>query len=83
MQDSLPAGWLAFTGRESNPLDRDERFPSGYISSSSPGFILTLQRNNFGSYPGVQETWRAARHHPALDPFQTKLPFHKSPSAGV
>ena len=42
MQDSLPAGWLAFTGRESNPLDRDERFPSCYISFSLPGFILTL-----------------------------------------
>src|SRR6516165_10711675 len=28
MQDSLPAGWLAFAGRELNPLDRDERFPS-------------------------------------------------------
>ena len=28
MQDSLPAGWLASTGRESNPLDRGERFPS-------------------------------------------------------
>jgi hypothetical protein len=26
MQGSLPAGWLAFAGRESNPLDRDERF---------------------------------------------------------
>jgi hypothetical protein len=26
MQSSLPAGWLAFTGRESNPLDRFERF---------------------------------------------------------
>jgi hypothetical protein len=25
-QGSLPAGWLAFTGRASNPLDRDERF---------------------------------------------------------
>jgi hypothetical protein len=31
MQDSLPAGWLAFTGRGSNPLDRVERFPSCYI----------------------------------------------------
>jgi hypothetical protein len=28
MQDSLPAGWLAVTGRELNPLDRYERFPS-------------------------------------------------------
>jgi len=42
MQDSLPAGWLAFTGWEFNPLVRDERFPSGYISSSFPGFTLTL-----------------------------------------
>ena len=25
-QGWLPAGWLAFTGRASNPLDRDERF---------------------------------------------------------
>jgi len=36
MQDSLPAGWLAFTGRVSNPLDRDERFPS---STSLPPFL--------------------------------------------
>ena len=43
LQGSLPAGWLAFTGRESNPLDRDERFPSCYISSPFPGFILTLR----------------------------------------
>jgi hypothetical protein len=26
VQGLLPAGWLAFTGRASNPLDRDERF---------------------------------------------------------
>jgi hypothetical protein len=26
MQSSLPAGWLAFTGRASNPLDRYKRF---------------------------------------------------------
>ena len=32
MQDSLPAGWLAFAGRELNPLDHYERFPSCYIS---------------------------------------------------
>jgi hypothetical protein len=25
-QGALPAGWLAFAGRGSNPLDRDERF---------------------------------------------------------
>ena len=36
------AGWLAFAGRELNPLDRYERFPSCYISSPFPEFILTL-----------------------------------------
>jgi len=39
MQDSLPAGWLAFTGRESNPLDRVERFPSA--TSLSPSLDLS------------------------------------------
>ena len=48
MQDSLPAGWLAFTGWESNPLDRDERFPSSTFSSSFPEFILTLPALNLG-----------------------------------
>jgi hypothetical protein len=33
MQGSLPADWLAFAGRELNPLDRDEGFQ---ITSSSP-----------------------------------------------
>src|SRR4029453_6872070 len=42
MQDSLPAGRLACAVRESNPLDRGERFPSCYISFPFPGFILTL-----------------------------------------
>src|SRR5262245_38747535 len=42
MQDSLPAGWLASAGRELNPLDHDERFPSCYISFPFPGFTLTL-----------------------------------------
>src|SRR6516165_1127915 len=43
MQDSLPAGWLAFAGRELNPLDRYERFPSSTCPSSLPEFILTLR----------------------------------------
>ena len=64
MQDSLPAGWLALTGRGSNPLDRVERFPSFYISSSSPGFTLTLRCNDSGSSWGVLRTHRddGARH---------------------
>ena len=48
MQDSLPAGWLAFAGRELNPLDRYERFPSCYISSPFPEFILTLDSSEHG-----------------------------------
>ena len=48
MQNSLPAGWLAFAGRELNPLDRYERFPSCYISSPFPEFILTLGSNELG-----------------------------------
>ena len=38
MQGSLPAGWLAFTGRELNPLDRDKRFQT--IPSSFSGLGL-------------------------------------------
>jgi hypothetical protein len=30
-QGWLPAGWLAFTGRASNPLDRYERFPTNLV----------------------------------------------------
>ena len=33
MQGSLPAGWLAFTGRESNPQDRYKRFQIAVSSS--------------------------------------------------
>ena len=40
-QGSLPTGWLAFAGRGSNPLDRDERFQSVLTSSSFPGLTLS------------------------------------------
>jgi hypothetical protein len=43
MQSSLPAGWLAFTGRELNPLDRYKRFQITFSSPSS-GFILAQCR---------------------------------------
>jgi hypothetical protein len=39
----LPAGWLAFTGRESNPLDRFERFQITF-SFTFPGLLLALPR---------------------------------------
>ena len=60
-QGSLPAGWLAFAGRESNPLDRDERFQ--LMSSPFPGLTLTL-------HPALPAA-RAAEglpSHPALRP---------------
>ena len=43
LQGSLPAGWLAFTGRESNPLDRYKRFQIA-VSSSFSGFILAQEK---------------------------------------
>src|SRR5215831_7749157 len=59
MQDSLPVGWLAFTGWESNPLDRDERFLSSTSSSPFPEFILTLPVSNLGmSAVSLPVAWR-------------------------
>src|SRR6516164_2904636 len=46
LQGSLPAGWLAFTGRESNPLDRYKRFQIA-VSSSFSGFILAQGKFHF------------------------------------
>src|SRR5207245_3632543 len=58
MQDSLPAGWLTFAERELNPLGRDERFPSSYISSPFPGFILT--RREFITTGSAAVAWPLA-----------------------
>ena len=75
MQDSLPAGWLASTGRESNPLDRDKRFPSGYISSSSPGFSLTQRcSNSVSNQRGSLRRQRVASM-PARDPISPRGTF--------
>src|ERR1700680_3535506 len=49
MQGSLPAGWLAFTGRESNPLDHSERFQITF-SFPLPGLLLT-QRSPLSTVP--------------------------------
>ena len=49
MQSSLPAGWLAFTGRESNPLDHYKRFQIT-LSSPSSGFILAQRTAGFPQY---------------------------------
>src|SRR3954454_3735669 len=58
-QGSLPAGWLAFAGRGSNPLDRYVRFQSALTSSSFPGLILSqvgpihAQADELGAAPLV------------------------------
>ena len=46
MQSSLPAGGLAFTGRELNPLDRYKRFQITFPSSFS-GFVLAQGKFHF------------------------------------
>src|SRR5450631_1049042 len=49
LQSSLPAGWLAFTARELNPLDRDEGFQ--IISSSSlPGLFPGATSENLHNF---------------------------------
>src|SRR6516164_5248914 len=50
LQSSLPAGWLAFTGRELNPLDRYKRFQITFPSSFS-GFVLAQ-----GKFHNVPQT---------------------------
>jgi hypothetical protein len=60
LQGSLPAGWLAFTGRELNPLDRDEGFQ--ITSSSSLPELFLAQRPKTctkGDIPGE----RLQLHH--------------------
>ena len=49
MQGLLPAGWLAFAGRELNPLDHVERFQI-IFSSPSPGFFLAQRTVSFPQY---------------------------------
>jgi hypothetical protein len=46
LQSSLSAGWLAFTGRELNPLDRCKRFQITFPSSFS-GFVLAQGKFHF------------------------------------
>src|SRR5215831_18849256 len=53
LQSSLPAGWLAFTGRELNPLDRYKRFQITFSSSFS-GFVLA--QGKFHSEPSSRFT---------------------------
>jgi hypothetical protein len=49
MQDSLPAGWIAFTGREFNPLVQCERFRLHYVplSRASPDASWSHGRRKF------------------------------------
>src|SRR5215470_8666377 len=48
-QGWLPAGWLAFTGRVSNPLDHYERFPITWSSPSPVLLTLPTFRNCGGA----------------------------------
>jgi hypothetical protein len=71
MQSSLPAGWLAFTGRELNPLDRYERFQITF-SFPFPEFFLAQRTAGFPQYgwkAGVSdETFPAPFVHLVVTP---------------
>src|SRR5262245_34713555 len=62
MQGSLPAGWLAFTGRASNSLDRCKRFQ--IISSSSSGFSLAQGKFHDSALPRAGQVGNV---HPLLN----------------
>ena len=72
MQSSLPAGWLAFTGRELNPLDRYKRFQitfsspfSGFIlAQEGPSFISRTVTHRHYSWRHSCQTANSCRTHP-------------------
>src|SRR5262249_39258825 len=85
MQDSLPGGWLAFSGRESNPLDCVERFPSCYISVPLswiyPDAMSPLPRRSSWAYirslnPAVSAFPDRLSGRPAHCPFRGLLGVH-------
>ena len=57
MQGSLPAGGLAFTGRELNPLDRYKKVSDHSFSSS--GFILAQEGSSLISCILIKSDARA------------------------
>ncbi len=59
-QGSLPTGWLAFAGRESNPLDHSERFQS-VTSCSSPSPELFLSQGSCNRRSFCRASWSSAR----------------------
>ena len=66
-QGWLPAGWLAFTGRASNPLDHYERF---LITWSSPSpVLLTLHAFLSNSFHPGRSGYGGAGILTAVDAF--------------
>src|SRR5262249_57276243 len=73
LQGSLPAGWLAFTGRESNPQDRYKRFQVA-VSSSFSGFILAQ-----GKFHSALPAFRATVGLPQSLRLDVGRPDHLAP----
>ena len=68
MQSSLPAGWLAFTGRELNPSDRYKRFQIIH-----PPFLdLAWRKGSFIVFP-----WNSSAQS-RLTPLALIGPAHRS-----
>src|SRR5436309_15546590 len=79
LQSSLPAGWLAFTGRELNPLDCYKRFQITFPSSFS-GFVLAQGKfhfeppSQFTVAVGTRISSRAPRTEPYVRLARIRLP---------
>jgi hypothetical protein len=76
MQSSLPAGWLAFTGRASNPLDRYKRFQITH----PPFLVLAWRKRSFIGCPPrtVVERQHNNRGHAARE---FSIPAPRSPAS--
>jgi hypothetical protein len=79
MQGSLPAGWLAFTGRELNPLDRDEGFQIT-SSSSLPGLFLAQHPKTFAEAV-ARETHRGSEFEVSSIYVRTKESDARAPTS--
>src|SRR6516225_12092489 len=80
MQSSLPAGWLAFTGRELNPLDRNKRFQ---ITILVPLFWIYPGATYGGFSPVRLEGWPFRRGLPSTASSLSLLPAYAGHRTGL
>src|SRR6266536_2756054 len=84
LQSSLPAGWLAFTGRELNPLDCYKRFQITFPSSFS-GFVLAQGKFHFeppSSHHPITSSARASSDGGTSMPSAFAIGILRGPNSG-